>query len=291
MQQNKYCNWVFTWNSDDEEKLPANDLLYKHLESITETFAFQVEVGEETKRLHIQGCFKLIIRKRKDALLREFASVFGQELVLRLRLDKMEGKFEQAVAYCTKEDGRVSDKPFLSPDLYSYSRRDIDRFQNRTTWYPWQNEIFNELFNNSTACITTPHDREIVWITDHVGHSGKSKFCKWICSDCKSAIKIPFGSASQIRSSVIAAGPKQIYFLDVPRTLGDDDSLESVISAIEDIKNGFVTSAMYGKYQHMIFDVPHIVIFSNINCPTGTLSTDRWSKYFINQMNYKLIKM
>jgi len=135
---------------------------------------------------------------------------------------------------------------------------------------------------------TVADDRTIIWITDTLGNSGKSKFCKFVCHTNKCAVKIPFGTATQIRSAVISAGPKKVYFLDIPRTLGDDDSINSIISAVEDIKNGFVTSAMYGKFQTMTFDPPHIIIFSNDPCPVTMMSIDRWERYYINQMNKML---
>lgn len=287
-QSNKYSNYVFTWNSDDKDTLPDNSKLVKYLESVTESFAFQLELGSETKRLHIQGCFKLCIRKRKDTLIREFEKEFGRDLVLRLRLDKMEGKWKQAVEYCTKSEGRVGDTPFLSENLVSYSGRDIQLFRDSTKWFGWQNAIYVKLFNIRTGVCTVADDRTIIWITDTLGNSGKSKFCKFVCHTNKCAVKIPFGTATQIRSAVISAGPKKVYFLDIPRTLGDDDSINSIISAVEDIKNGFVTSAMYGKFQTMTFDPPHIIIFSNDPCPVTMMSIDRWERYYINQMNKML---
>jgi len=284
-QTNKYANYVFTWNSDDKDALPENLKLVKYLESITESYAYQLELGSETKRLHIQGCFKLCTRKRKDTLIREFEKEFGRDLVLRLRLDKMEGKWEQAVEYCTKQEGRVGDTPFLSENLVSYGGRDIEVFRTEESWHPWQSQLYIQLFDLHTGMPTIADDRSILWITDTKGNSGKSKFCKYICHTHKCAVKIPFGTATQIRSAVIAAGPKKVYLLDIPRTMGEDDSIDSLISSIEDIKNGFVTSAMYGKFQQMIFDPPHIVVFSNDPCPVEKMSRDRWRSYYINQMN------
>lgn len=284
MAENQYRNWVFTWNASDDGVLPTEVLLYKYLEIISEQFVFQKEQGEETKRFHYQGAFVLRLRKRKSSLLKEFLSLFTAEEVKNLTILKMEGSWDQAERYCTKEDTRVSGtQPLYSSNICKYSGSDISFFSRRQSWYPWQKTIYNQLFENFSTTVRPAEDRDIIWITDYVGNNGKSKFCKFLCHNSNHVVKVAFGNASQIRSSVIMAGAKKIYLLDIPRTLGDD-SLESVISAIEDIKNGFVCSAFYGKYTTLLMETPHVVVFSNAPCPVTLMSMDRWRKYHINQL-------
>jgi hypothetical protein len=66
---------------------------------------------------------------------------------------------------------------------------------------------------------------------------------------------------------------KLCYFVDIPRTLSKDDSLDSRISVLEDIKNGHLVSLM--------MDPPHRVVFSNERCPRDAMSQDKWRSFSI----------
>ena len=101
--------------------------------------------------------------------------------------------------------------------------------------------------------------------------------------------KITFGTASQLRSSIISAGPKKCYFLDLPRTIPNDDSLTLILGVIEDIKNGHIVFNIYGRYGSLLMDPPHILIFANVKCPKESLSEDRWQIYEIQSKKLILL--
>jgi hypothetical protein len=103
--------------------------------------------------------------------------------------------------------------------------------------------------------------------------------------------KISFGSSAQLRSALVGLGPKRVYFIDIPRTLGKDDSLASVINVVEELTLGFITSNMYGKHEKLMMDPPHVVMFSNSQCPEGLLSSDRWRYYGIIMKELRLIEL
>lgn len=70
---------------------------------------------------------------------------------------------------------------------------------------------------------------------------------KWMCVNRPDdVVKLSFGSSNQLRTSVVGLGPSLCYFVDMPRTGGKDDAMNSFLSTIEDIKNGHVASSMYG---------------------------------------------
>jgi len=257
------------------------------MEESFESFVFQKERGELSSRLHLQGCFRTRIRTRHNTLLNLFKQWFP-DLVINVSIRKMEGDWIQAQEYCTKEDTRIGERPFLSSNLQKYTARDVKLFENRTSWFPWQIQIHNMVFDSISGRIKSADDRSIIWITDRAGNTGKSKFTKYLCHRYRDIIKVPFGTSSQIRSAVIAAGIKSVYLIDIPRTLGSDDSIQSVLAAIEDIKNGFVTSAMYGKYESLLFEPPHVFVFSNERAPINLLSLDRWERYEMLQMTKSL---
>lgn len=277
MEDRKYKHWVFTWNQEfNSEKLME---LESFLKTFCKSYVFQEEVGEQAGRKHLQGYFETNIRKRQPTLLSSFAMKF--EDVSNLTIQRMMGTKEEAVEYCTKTETRVSrPRTHGLPKLYEAS--DLLVFDNSARWYPWQKELMSRLFNKDLTIIE-PDDRTIIWVQDLMGNSGKSKFVKHICYNYQEdTCKLAFGSSTQLRSACITAGARKIYFIDVPRTLGKDDDIFDIISVIEDIKNGFVVTSMYGKHQQLMFDPPHIVVFANVFCPQNTLSGDRLETYEIH---------
>lgn len=288
MEDRKYKHWVFTINEYFEDELYP---LEKFLKTLCTSYVFQEEKGEKTGRDHIQGYFQLKIRKRQKSLLNDFHRFYTQhyggntaqatECLRHVTISRMLGTQDEAIAYCTKTDTQIS-KPRTFGLLTQYNASDLKIFDNSATWYPWQKSLMEILFNKDLT-LTEPNDRTIIWVQDLMGNSGKSKLVKHICYNYpEETCKLAFGSSTQLRSACIAAGPRKLYFVDVPRTLGKDDDISEIISVIEDIKNGFVVSSMYGKYQQLMFDPPHIVVFANIHCPSGTLSNDRLEQYTIH---------
>lgn len=295
---NKYKEWVFTWNSD---VVPINTLvspikLKNFLQKEFDSYVFQLERGEKEGRDHYQGYIRCKIRTRHQTLLNKFKDIFGlipditiderDSLLRNLSLSRMCGTREEAISYCTKSDTAIPDTIIRSKDLEQYNGEEIGFLSDPSLRYPWQNEIMEHIFTRDEESLQIPDDRTIMWITDTKGNSGKSKFIKYLCFTNNDIVKISFGTAGQLRSSIISIGPRKVYIVDMPRTLGDDDSVPSLLSAIEDIKNGYVVSSMYGKHQQLMMDPPHVIIFSNIVCPIGMMSEDRWRNYQITETKF-----
>lgn len=274
--ENKYCYWVFTISLTSKGlQLPGEQTMVQVLTRITEKFYFQLE---RATTLHYQGCCKTRIRKRQQTLLNELVTELDipREMVT---VECMQGTWEQAKLYCTKSDTSMG--PVFTNEI-TYSGKDIELLDDDSRRFPWQRKIIYEILEKDTLAVKNPDDRTIIWIEDTQGGNGKSKLVKWFCTRFNTCVKISFGTSNQLRSALIAAGPRLVYFIDVPRTLGSDDSLASLMSALEDLKNGFVVSAMYGKAQQLLLDPPHIVVFSNDKCPDKMMSEDRWKKFIIN---------
>jgi hypothetical protein len=81
---------------------------------------------------------------------------------------------------------------------------------------------------------------------------------------------------------------RKVYIIDMPRTLAEEDSLPSLISTLEDLKNGFVVSVFYGKYQKLLMDPPIVIVFSNKLCPVKMMSDDRWLNLEIDKKSMDL---
>lgn len=273
---NKYCYWVFTINPTKEGKtLPGEQTMCQFLTRYTEKYYFQLE---RVTSLHYQGCCKTTIRKRQQTVLKEFSTDLNIHPSM-ITIASMRGTWEQAKAYCTKADSSLG--PVFTNEVL-YSGQDIEMLDSQNGRYPWQDKIIKKIIDEDTPGIKAADDRSIIWVEDTQGGNGKSKLVKWCCARHNDIVKISFGTSNQLRSAIIAAGRRRVYFIDVPRTLGTDDSLASLMSALEDLKNGFVVSAMYGKNQSLMIDPPHIIVFSNDKCPKHMLSEDRWKVYVIN---------
>jgi hypothetical protein len=72
--------------------------------------------------------------------------------------------------------------------------------------------------------------------------------------------------------------------INLTKTKGQNQSLEDMFAAIEDIKDGFIVDTMYGKYIVSIFDSPLILVFTNekLDEYISKLSADRWLRLYIN---------
>jgi hypothetical protein len=285
--ENKYSRWVITINPT---KLNPTLMSYEQVESLLKHISHKWEYQlEQATTEHWQGCFETHIRRRKSTVLRQIEQWIDEYIFEnadstnhylikdQITINPMRGTWEQNIAYCTKDD-ETKVGPSNSSEK-RYKGDDIGILDNDEKRYPWQQTIIQELLISNESSFKTPDDRTIHWIYDPEGCSGKSKLVKWFAVNHDDVCKISFGSATQIRSALITIGPKMCYFIDIPRTLGAEESLSSILSAIEDLKNGYIVSVMYGKYQSLIFDPPHVIIFSNQPCPKEKMSKDRWKQY------------
>lgn len=121
-----------------------------------------------------------------------------------------------------------------------YSGADIEVLNDRSNWYEWQKKIYQIIFEDSDT-IKQAYHREIIFIVDTIGNSGKSIFWKWLY--LKNQRDIGFlseGRASQIKANIFKLGPKKLYIIDLPRTPAAIGTA-SLINAIEELKNGMVT--------------------------------------------------
>lgn len=303
--ENKYKTWVMTWNSLDDGELISESILKKILEDSTEEYVFQKEKGETGDRVHYQGTLRTRIRVRKSTLINMFALCLSNllyyedipaspvhvgKLIQQLTFQPMAGTWQQSVEYCTKPETAIGE-PVASFVLKKYDGSDVNFLKDKTRRYPWQNSLMAELFDETETSIKVADGRSLIWVYDAFGNSGKSKLVKYVCINNTNSIKVAFGTAGQLRSSVISAGPRDLYFIDMPRTLGDDDSIESLIAVLEDVLNGFVCTNFHGKYSQLVMTPPHIVVFSNQHPPLGMMSEDRWKSYRIDRVTKTLEAM
>lgn len=285
----KYKTWLFTWNETNDGYLIDPSDLENVLKNLTTDFVFQKEF---VSRLHYQGFLRLENRVRKQTLLNLFkvyCATYQDDVIDNLTLLHTKGTDKEVISYVTKTESRI-EEPRYSPGLLPYRFKDLAILSSRDRWYPWQDTL-GKILLTEYGTLKEPDDRTILWIRDAAGNSGKSKLVKYYVHKFpQEIIKLPFGTATQLRSAICTAGPRKLYFIDIPRTMGRDEDLDSVYSVIEDIKNGFITTSMYGSFKQLLFDPPHVVIFANFDCPRHKLSADRWNNFILQNKQLLFIK-
>lgn len=275
----KYSNWVLTVSPTKDHELVSIESLTKTLRQASTQWVFQEETAS---RRHYQCCFKTSYRMRHRTLLKLMSDLLECDDTL-LTLQSMSGTWSSAVAYCTKDDTRTAG-PFYSDDnLIEYDGSDVNFLKDLYKRLPWQRSLLNILLEEGEEKFTTPDDRTIIWVNDPIGKSGKSKLVKYLFMNYSNVTEISFGSSNQLRTALIALGRKTCYFIDIPRTIGPEDSLATMLSVIEKLKGGFLTSTMYGKFTSLVMPPPHIVIFANRAPDSAWLSKDRWNIYEIDK--------
>lgn len=179
--------------------------------------------------------------------------------------------------YCMKADTRVLAPVGKRP---IYLGQDLECMRKP---FKWQAHILNLIKK-------PPNDRKIVWICNEDGCAGKSVLMKY-CHYHRLAKRVPLGTASQIKASVIAMGPSRAYFVDLPRVRGSQERQAELFSALESLKGGFIVSAMYGKTEELLMLPPHLIILSNELPDLRLASMDRWEILMLKDKHSELSQM
>jgi hypothetical protein len=180
---------------------------------------------------------------------------------------------ESLKSYCMKQDTAVEGTLFHW-DTQRYNGEDLGPITaNPLTWQRKLLEI-----------LAQPADRRhIYWIYDDLGKSGKSILHKYVLFQ-GGAWPLAHGSAQQLCTAALEAmdcHPKPItkWLIDMPRTKCTKNSDSSMYNFIESLKNGVLTSTMYGKARLKIFRSPHVIVFSNSLPVLSAMTGDRWMVY------------
>ena len=149
----------------------------------------------------------------------------------------------------------------------------------------WQEDLLREL---QSPLGETFRDRKVIWVQDEKGGAGKSTFLKYLCLQKDGLIfkKLPLDRPDRIRMMVCKMTEKQdvdAFCFDFTRTLDENTSIRSMFQVLEEIKNGHIVSAMFGKPMESIIPCPFVIIFTNedISRYYQYLSADRWQVYEI----------
>lgn len=219
-------------------------------------YMFQLEKGETTGTYHFQGTMNLKERVRPKALAIKLNDIFKGIRVVATSTNGVKALQE----YCMKDDTRVQGPWSDSP---VYRGQDLP-----TELLPYQKQL--EMY-----ILGQVNPREIIWIYDIFGNSGKSIWAKYMYFHHK-VMKLTWGDTSNMINVIYKTGAQRAYIFDLSRTKPKAFSNQDLYSAIEDIKNGYIVNSKY-ETGILTMNPPHIVVLANHLPDTTAISADRWN--------------
>lgn len=279
-------HWVFT---SYLESYP------EHIPDSMHYLCYQQEVCPTTGRIHIQGYVQLRVPARLTGV---------KELLQddACHVEKARGTPQECREYCSKADTAVAGtfQEFGTLQEAQGQRNDLLEaktfIQSSTTFrdvllsdahvgpvarhlkwakelfsvsrpmpdfvlpglYSWQHDLLSDLAQD-------PDPRQIIWIYDTIGGTGKSTMARFLVS--KHGAIILSGRKQDIH---YAYNGQRIAIFDVARAASDYIPYE----AIEDIKNGTFFCEKYESGMK-VFPPPHVVVFANCPPAPQKFSPDR----------------
>lgn len=248
----KSRSYFFTLNNPEQTAEQMEQLLGL-LEP--KAYIFQLEKGDEGT-LHYQG-----------------AVYVKNPIVMPKWLDKrihweVTKSWAKAIKYCQKEETRVAGPWFLNVEP-------CIGIQVISVLRPWQVLVMEELRQK-------PSDRKILWLYEEEGNIGKTALAKYICKNMKALYLNGKGSdAKYAVASYVKTKKLDVVVFGYPRSAAEYVSY----GCIEEIKDGIFFNSKYESGMVM-YDSPHVVVFSNMPPDYTKMSQDRWDVRNIRTMGH-----
>lgn len=134
---------------------------------------------------------------------------------------------------------------------------------------PWQQAL-------QTIVKGKPHPRHIYWVEDGLGNSGKSRLSTYMCREM-GAVELD----GRLQDAAFSYTGQKIVIFDLARAV-EPATLRDLYIVAEKLKNGQIYSSKY-QSRLKVFDVPHVIFFSNSPPPVGVWSIDRLQHITISQ--------
>lgn len=299
--------WSWTLNNYDEAELVS---LRTTLSKEEVRYAcFGKETGKEEATPHLQGYIAFGAQKTKLQC-KGFLSP-------RAHVEVSYSNEDFNVAYCSKQTS--DDNPletFGVRDRSAGKRTDLESFKDAVKggccdytalmethskvcaqyprfvekyirkFLPKLDVVYYPLFlwqSLLTGCLALPpNDREIVFVVDPKGNSGKTYFVsQYLKLHPTTAIALTPGKSVDVKYAFYSylLAPRVVFF-DAPRyRQTNNDSLQpkSLLpyDLLEEFKNGRIMNTKYNS-EVITFPVPHVVVFTNREPDMDALSLDRY---------------
>lgn len=242
------CNpakrWCFTHFPQSEDEMAT---IIQEFQNLKLKYIIGREICKTTQRIHFQGYIEA------DKLIRPIERLKN---IKGAHWEVARGNRDDNINYCSKENNFKTNM--------TIKKKIKDPLENKEL-YEWQKKIL-ELISQE------PDDRTINYIWEAEGSRGKTSLAKHIVMNYNAIYvsgnskDILYAISSKLEEEII-----DIVIIDIPR------SVEHIsYNAIEQIKNGIAFSSKYESKQ-VIFNSPHIIMFSNQEPDISKLSKDRWN--------------
>lgn len=243
----RYC---FTYNNYDDKSLDQ----FKSVLNVLGKWVFGYETAPTTGTKHLQGYINLNTKERITGLIKKLGS--------GIHFEKCKGSEIDNIKYCTKAGKWESN--------FHKEKKSLKVIKDLR---PWQQSIL-DMSNNE------PDERTINWIYDPIGNNGKTAFSKYMISKGR-AIVATAGDAKDI-ANLLTNCIESGYDLNDNTTFIFNIARAGHVSykALEGVKDGLMTNIKYEAKQ-LVFNSPHVYVFSNDLPDFKALSTDRWSVWTI----------
>lgn len=295
-------HWAFTvWDYTDE--------IVERLRNISREKVKYMIVGYEHSqegRPHLQ-CHVQLVKKLRRAQVKRL--LFGNNNEPNLSMAKYP---KQSIEYCKKEGNFFeigdSEVPGQRNDLEAFKQavkaldgkatlQDMrETYSKIAAKYPqFFRDYINDIANSKYPVLqgelrpwqkhlkamldAAPSPREIIFVIDERGDTGKTWFSHWYEQNATKRVQILMpGKSSDMAFSLINS--PDVVIIDAPRAKVEHIQWDF----LETIKNGYVYSP---KYQPIFkrFAHPHLVIMMNEHPDTTKLSADRYSFIYPEQFN------
>lgn len=292
-------HWCYTLNNYSDDDLSQ----LSNLQPRTSYHVFGIETGASGTQ-HLQGTICFSSKIRMSGIKRLIPSLERAHLEVCRNL-------HASIEYCKKDgdyrefgeapsgSGRRSDledfKDAVKGGIYDI-RTIRERYSNVYAKYPrfvieyirdqkpvtevtrhplraWQADLFRNLRR-------APDEREVIFIVDKIGNSGKSWFVDYydeLHSD--SLVILPGKKADMVYCFATCGFDPRVVFVDCPRSKQGEFIQYDFL---EDLKNGRVFCSKYES--HLVrFRTPHVVVMMNEEPDRTKLSSDRYLVVDVNR--------
>ncbi len=235
--------WFFTLNN-----WKPKDILHLKMRfnKMCKWWVFEEETGEKGTP-HLQGNISLKVKLRLSSIKKWDKRIHWEPT----------RNVDASIEYCMKET-----KIYTNIDLEGFNEYD------EIKWRGWQEKVVEDV------AIKCTDNRKINWLYDSKGNAGKSYLTKYLMR-VENALVVE-GKKTDIFHQIAKRQEDNIavplVIIDVPRASFNNISY----SAIECIKNGFISSGKYEGGQYT-FKSPHVYVFANSMPDKGKFSEDRWN--------------
>lgn len=253
-QTNKCCVYDFTIHEGHIPNENWNEhYIAEILEEHCKKWAFQLEQGEKSGKIHWQGRFSL----KEKCFLKQIPFKIGNYSVT--------SKANRDNQFYVIKNGTRLKGPWMDTKKPMYIPKQIRKIKTLKSWQKSVIDKFKEW-----------DDRHINVIYNDVGNIGKSTLKGWCKVYGIAKFMPPLNDFKELMGIAIDLFEKtdNNFIIDMPKAI-NKDRLYGLYTGIETIKDGYAFDTRY-KFREVYMDCPNIWVFTNRLPDQNLLSRDRW---------------